>query len=83
MFNILNYEVFPPRKAIYNLTQFLLPLLRLIRLADSDQSYTGKIYPKLRNLVDGIRQQLDKIPDGEGIIALVEEHADIMIHDLH
>ena len=68
---------------IYYLTQGLLPLLRLIRLADSDKSYIGKIYPKLIQVKAELRERMESIPDGDKIIKLVERHAGIMIHEIH
>ena len=45
-------------RGIIYLTQGLLPVLRLIRLADSDCSYIGKIYPTLQVILNDIHYTL-------------------------
>ena len=70
-------------RGIIYLTQGLLPVLRLIRLADSDCSYIGKIYPTLQDAIAAIRQRLQSVPEGDETINLIEHHTKTMIQELH
>jgi hypothetical protein len=74
---------------MYNFVQALMPLLRLIRMADSESSYIEKVYPRLVHACDSIRERLADIPRGNDIIELIEsemfgnEEKEGMIREIH
>lgn len=65
------------------LVQYLYPFLRLIRLADSDDNYIGKVAPRVKLILNHVKENKHLVQCGDEIVAIVEEHTVGMVMEIH
>jgi hypothetical protein len=72
---------------VFELIQYLMPVLRLIRFADSDDENLSLVYSTVNAVHKHLSEQVDSIPAMPGvateIVALFQQESQSWVNDLH